>query len=367
MKKTIGILSLFIAFSCAVNNDESAFTAIRGKVNYPSNDFVFLEILTPNGYEIVDSSRLDQERSFLLSTNKESQDIYRLNFFDKQKISLVLNDQDISVVADGNTQLGKFVAKGSEEVELISKLNYIKNDFQIKSSIITQKLKTANRNKDSLAIDSLDTAYERIEVEFRDTLKSMIISGRGDLTSLLILFENFEIEPNLNLYKEQIPIMKDQLAEHWYFQHIADGFYDIVKVAVDSKAPQFTLPDPEGNLISLSSFKGKYVFLDFWASWCQPCRLENPELVKVYNKFKGQNFEIIGVSFDKKKESWLKAIKEDSLQWKHVSDLKYFDSDMIDLYNIVNVPTTILLDPEGTIIAKHVHADELEQILLEVL
>lgn len=367
MKKLIGFLLLFIAFSCALDNDDAAFTSISGKVNYPANDFVYLEILTPTGYKTIDSSRLDQERSFALKARKEGQDIYRLNFFEKQKISLVLNDQDISIEVDGNSQLGRFIAMGSKEVELISRLHSIKNDFQIKTSLITQKIRTVKRDNDFSALDSMNSAYEVMKVEFLDTLERIIRSGKGDLISLFILAENFDIESNIALYKEQIPIMKDQLADHWYFQHISDGFYDIVKVAVDSKAPQFTLPDPNGNMISLSSFNGKYVFLDFWASWCQPCRVENPELVKVYNRFNGDNFEILGVSFDKKKESWVRAIKEDNLLWKHVSDLKYFDSEMIDLYNIVNVPTTILIDPKGKIIAKNVHADELAQILLEVL
>ena len=107
--------------------------------------------------------------------------------------------------------------------------------------------------------------------------------------------------------------------------------------------------------------------MDFWASWCQPCRIENPNLVKVYEKFVGPKFDIFGVSFDKKKENWIKAIEKDGLTWSHVSDLKYLDSEMIELYNITNVPTTFLLDPDGKIIAKNIHADALENILKEVL
>jgi peroxiredoxin len=136
---------------------------------------------------------------------------------------------------------------------------------------------------------------------------------------------------------------------------------------IGATAADFSLPNPDGKLIQLSDFRGKYVFLDFWASWCQPCRRENPDLVKVYEKYQGDQFEILGVSFDRSREKWLKAIKMDGLEWVHVSDLKYFDSEMIQLYNITNVPMSFLLDREGKIIAKNIHADQLEQLLVEVL
>lgn len=139
------------------------------------------------------------------------------------------------------------------------------------------------------------------------------------------------------------------------------------KLQIGSIAPDFSLPDPGGKLIHLSDFRGKYLFLDFWGSWCLPCRKENPELVKIYNQFKDHNFEILGIAFDKKKDKWIDAIESDGLEWPQVSDLKYFDSEMIGLYYIENVPATMLLDPEGKIIAINVHANELEKLLKKLL
>jgi peroxiredoxin len=132
-------------------------------------------------------------------------------------------------------------------------------------------------------------------------------------------------------------------------------------------APEFSLPTPDGETISLSDFRGRYLYVDFWASWCRPCRLENPELVEVYKKFQGEDFEILGVSLDRIKDAWVNAIEEDGLPWVHVSDLKYFDSELIPLYNIKNVPTTYLLDPEGKIVAKNTHPQQLAELLQEVL
>lgn len=132
-------------------------------------------------------------------------------------------------------------------------------------------------------------------------------------------------------------------------------------------APDFTLPDQNGNMISLSSFKGKYVLVDFWASWCGPCRMENPNVVAAYQKYKNKNFTILGVSLDKAKEPWLKAIQDDQLTWTHVSDLKFWESAVVPLYSIDGIPYNVLIDPTGKIVAQNLRGGALEAMLAEVL
>ena len=132
-------------------------------------------------------------------------------------------------------------------------------------------------------------------------------------------------------------------------------------------APDFTLNTPEGTPLALSSLRGKIVLLDFWASWCKPCRQENPNVVKVYNQYKDKGFDILGVSLDREKESWLKAIADDQLTWHHVSDLKYWQSEAAVKYNVQGIPFTLLLDKEGKIIGKNLRGDELAQKLAELL
>lgn len=138
-------------------------------------------------------------------------------------------------------------------------------------------------------------------------------------------------------------------------------------VQIGSVAPEFSLPDTAGVSVALSSFRGKYVLLDFWASWCPPCRKENPNVVAAYQQFKDKNFTIIGVSLDKDKAAWLKAIESDKLDWTQLSDLKFWDAEVAALYGIRSIPSNVLINPEGVIIAKNLEQEELHEKLKEVL
>jgi thiol-disulfide isomerase/thioredoxin len=131
--------------------------------------------------------------------------------------------------------------------------------------------------------------------------------------------------------------------------------------------PKFSLNNPDGKQVSIDDFKGKYLLIDFWASWCPSCRLENPFIVRIYDRYKSKGFEILGVSFDTKMNAWLEAIEVDNLKWTHVSDLQGWNSEPAKMFGIISIPSSILIDGNGIIVANNPSSSELEKILENIL
>ena len=198
-------------------------------------------------------------------------------------------------------------------------------------------------------------------------IDSLVTRYPNSPAAAFYLYRYFTYQLPLEQLKATRAKLSPSLANSPYVTDLDGIILQLENVQIGKTAPEFALPDTAGVMVSLSDLKGKYVLLDFWASWCPPCRRENPNVVKAFNDYKDKNFTVLGISLDKDKDKWLKAIADDNLTWTHVSDLKYWDSEIPALYGVRGIPANVLLDPDGVIIARNITGEQLHETLGSVI
>lgn len=215
---------------------------------------------------------------------------------------------------------------------------------------------------------------EGVQGEFmaiiKDSIKNYIKRNPASPLNAFIAVSNFNPNQTMGISAkemEEVYGLLSEPAKNSKYGKIFTTMLEAEKKWIGEQAPDFGQNDVNGKEIRLSSYKGKYVLIDFWASWCKPCRGENPNVVRTYNEFKNKNFEILGVSLDQEKGAWVDAIKQDNLTWKHVSDLKGFGNQVAQMFGVSAIPYNFLVDPNGVIIAKNLRSDALRKKLEEVL
>lgn len=236
-------------------------------------------------------------------------------------------------------------------------------DAQLKD-IITQ-YKVADKEKDTIKTAELDLKYEEVDSLKNLFIDTYIANNKSSNVAAYIVYSNvyrYELKELEKIYTGFDKWVK--AAD--YGVYLNDRIELLKKCDIGVSAPVFAMNNTEGKSVSLSDYKGKYVLIDFWASWCGPCRSENPNVVAAYEKYHEKGFEILGVSLDTKDDKWKAAIEKDKLTWEHVSDLKGWSNEAAAMYAVMAIPHSVLIDKNGVIIAKNLRGEDLHKKLEEI-
>ena len=353
---------------------------IQGEILGAANQQIYLEAQSARGVIKIAESQTEVDGTFHIEGNIKGFGLYQLRVGKDQikSVPLTLCPKDkIRVSANYATfeQLPKI--SGASWTSAITKYMQIFNEFAYKQmALINDKsIKEEDKIKLFFEIKKPLDAYAKSEM-LKDPSNPANIVLTTSMTPAMG-FENWDIS-NLEVLKTVLsaykstyprsPITRSLAMQIEQIKNAYAEFKGTTTASPTEQAPEINLPDPTGKLISLSSLRGKVVLIDFWASWCGPCRQSNPQLVDLYNKYKNQNFTIYSVSLDKDKEAWKRAIKSDGLAWSaHVSDLLQWETPLVQQFGFNSIPFTLLIDAKGVIIGKNLGGDMLEQKIIGAL
>lgn len=389
MKKILfAALALWTMVACK-DETKNGFT-VSGKITNGNGKMVYLEEVPIGTMRpvIVDSVALNADGTFKIDTKTGESAIYNIRIDQGMfPVASVINDGpsvelDVVMNKDNSQFSEKYEVKGSPASEKMKTFMFAFNEKLQKVYAASAKIDSLNQAGQP---DTLVAPLLKARAEANSYLRDLTLSEikKSDNAALTVFMLGYYQQSASNPAVGLEPLSNDEVNAT-----LADilkknpGHTGVAALQKDLKAqtdnagkgnwvgkpaPEFTLPDVNGRPVALSSFKGKYVLVDFWASWCRPCRMENPNVVAAFNRFKDKNFTVLGVSLDQDKEPWLKAIKDDKLGWPQLSDLKFWGSPVVALYGIEGIPFNVLLDPEGKIIAEGLRGADLEGKLTQLL
>ncbi len=367
MKKIV-LLSLILGliWSCENAHEKNTAFTIKGTIKNYKDSLIFLKVREDGKWVSLDSAKVEDGKFSLKGHTEQAQIAYLLNQSKNIAVQIYLESADMTVDADAEHMFDAKITGSNihDSLDVYNKQVQVYND---KLQDCYKQYQNARQNKDEKLLKKIDSLFISFDEERTNFIKKYIARHTSSPAVPYILYKelSYDLEP------DEMEVMLSKIDKSlWsskYYKIIEDKIKILNKVAVGKKAPDFTLNDTSGNPVSLYQFTEKYVLIDFWASWCRPCRAENPGNVKLYAKYKDKGLAIFGVSLDKDKEAWTKAIKKDGLTWTQVSDLQGWNCAPAKLYGVSGIPHTVLLDENKIIIAKNLVGEELSKKISELL